>query len=252
MTTLAPVALPPAVFARAPAPHLSDRYVHIDTNAVLDAFKQEGYVVAGTMEQRARNVSRTNSEFRRHVIDLRHPSLPQVGGAVPRFLFGNSHDGSMRATVLLGVFRLACSNGLVVGAQYANAKIIHAGEAARNVIERLRDVARSSTPLFQQIETWQRRQLTAAQREEFAQLASTLRWGDPYRFSPQELLAVRRQEDDAGDLWTTFNRVQEATTNLSLPGLARSGRTTTSKPLTQIDANLRYNRDLWELAAEFA
>lgn len=243
-------ALPSAVFTKRAAPHLSDRYVHIDTNAVLEAFKDEGYQVAGVMRQRV--LRGTSAEFRRHVLDLRHPSLPTVGGAVPRFLFANSHDGSMRASVMLGVFRFVCANGMVVGAQYANAKILHAGEAARNVIERVRELARSSTPLFQQIETWQRRQLTAPQREEFARLAATLRWGDPHRFSPQELLAVRREEDDGGDLWTTFNRVQESTTNLSLPGLARSGRTTTSKPLTQIDANLNYNRSLWQLAEEFA
>jgi len=63
---------------------------------------------------------------------------------------------------------------------------------------------------------------------------------------------VRREEDDRGDLWTTFNRLQENTVRGGLVGLSRSGRQATSRPLTDIQRDLAYNAQLWQLADELA
>jgi hypothetical protein len=242
--------LPLAAFTQTAAPTVSDRYVHISTQRVVELMQEEGFTVAGTIAQKARGAG--PAQFAKHVIDFRHPDVPAIGDSTPRFLFANSHDGSMRASVLAGVFRFVCSNGMVVGSTYANERVRHAGEAAHNIIERVRALARNTGPLFQQIESWQRKELSEAQRNEFARLAATLRWGDPHRFLPEEILQVRRPEDDKGDLWTVFNRVQEATTRGGLEGVARTGRAVRSRPLTEVSTDLRFNEQLWKLAEEFA
>jgi hypothetical protein len=241
--------LPAAVYNKTPAPHLSAKYVHVDSEAVVANMLAEGFVVAGvqTTSTRARNALTG-----RHVIDFRHPDVPRIGDSTPRVLFGNSHDGSTRAYAMAGVFRFVCSNGMVVGSMYARESVRHSGDAARDLIERMKALASNTAPLFSQIESWQRKQLSAAQSFDFARLAAQLRWGDPDRFAPEDLLRVNRAEDDRGDLWTVFNRIQEATTKGGVAGRSVTGRATVARPLAEPAANVRFNEQLWSLAEEFA
>ena len=97
------VALPKSVFTKVAAPHLSERYVHVDSERVVDAMRAEGFQVASVQTAAKRNSA--HEVFGRHMIDFRHPDLPSIDGAVPRIVFVNSHDGSTRASALAGVFR---------------------------------------------------------------------------------------------------------------------------------------------------
>lgn len=238
--------LPPSVYAAEPSPKMSERYVHVSTAQVIELMKGEGFTVEGVMGVKPRDLANV---YGKHVIDFRHPDVPRIGDSAPRFLFGNSHDGSTRAWAMAGVFRFVCSNGMVVGSTYAKERV---RRAAHDIIERMRQLAKNTAPLFQQIESWQRKELSAPQRLEFARLAATLRFGDPYRFDPAELLLPRREEDDAGNLWAVFNRVQEATTKGGMVGLSATGRQATARPLNEVTANVRFNEQLWQLAEEFS
>ena len=239
--------LPASVRNSSPAPTLSDRYVPVDTMAVISAMEASGFVVASVQ-----GAIRSNNEFSRHSVDFRHPDVPAIGDAVPRVLFVNSHDGSTRASALAGVFRFVCSNGMVVGSTYAQERTLHVGETARTLIERMQALAKNTAPLFKQIEHWQRKELSASAEWDFARFASHLRWGDAGRFPTSEVLKVRRGEDEGRDLWSVFNRVQENTTNAGLLGATTTGRNTVSRPLQAVGANLLYNQQLWRLAEEFA
>jgi hypothetical protein len=53
-------------------------------------------------------------------------------------------------------------------------------------------------------------------------------------------------------LWSTFNRVQENTIRGGVEGLSRSGRSATSRPLSDITRSVDYNQQLWSLADEVA
>lgn len=240
---------PLAINATSPSPTLSSRYEFVDTRAVIDRIAQEGWQVASATTASPR---RRNGLFAKHLIDLRHPDLAPINGAVPRLLFTNSHDGSSSARVLAGVFRFVCANGLVVGTTTGNVSVRHSGDAAADLIHRMQQLAKNTHQLYQSIDSWSRKELTRAQRHEFARFAAQLRWGDAGRFEPEDLLQVRRAEDDRGDLWTTFNRVQESTVRGGIQGLSRSGRAATSRPLSDITRTLDYNSQLWALADEVA
>ncbi|KPC54864.1 Uncharacterized protein AC509_5289 [Pseudomonas amygdali pv. morsprunorum] len=58
----------------------------------------------------------------------------------------------------------------------------------------------------------------------------------------------RRREDRSGDLWTTFNRVQENTIIGGLTGRNKQGRRTTTRAVNGIDQDVKLNRALWVLA----
>lgn len=241
--------LPRAITAVTPAPSLSSRYEFIDTRAIIDRIAQEGWTVASATVAAPR---KRDPMFAKHMVDFRHPDFAPVNGAVPRIILTNSHDGSSSARVLAGVFRFVCSNGLVIGTTTAQETVRHTGDAAADLIHRVQQLARETSKVYSSIDTWSKKQLSKSQRHEFARFAAQLRWGDAQRFAPEDLLMVRRAEDDHGDLWATFNRVQENTVRGGIDGLSRSGRAATSRPLSDITRSVDYNAQLWSLAEEVA
>lgn len=241
------IALPASALADSPAPSVSSRYVHVNTREVVQLMEQEGFYVAAARSTAPR---RRDPAFGRHSVEFRHPDAKEVNGVTPRVLFVNSHDGSTAATAMAGLYRFVCSNGLVIGRSIEEARQRHAGDAAYELMKRMRALAKNSEATFTSIERWSRKQLTTPQRHEFARFAAQLRWGDAAHFEPEELLRLRRADDDRGDLWSTFNRLQENTVRGGLLGLSRSGRQATSRPLTDIQRDLAYNADLWRLTAE--
>lgn len=238
-----------ALTATAPAPTVSGRYEFVSTQEVITKAEAEGWHLESC--QHARPTKR-DPLYAKHLLDFRHPDLVPINGAVPRMLFLNSHDGSCSAKIMVGLFRFACANGLVVGTKFADESVRHTGDAAMDVIYKMQQMAKQTTDLCSQIESWAKKQLDKNQRKEFARFAAQLRWGDTHRFEPEKLLALRRGEDDHGDLWTTFNRVQETTVRGGTAGLSRSGRVAISHPISDISRTIEYNKSLWNLAAEVA
>lgn len=244
---------PAVVHTASAAPHLSERYVHVNTEQVIKDIATEGFVVANVSLARVR---RRDPLFARHMVDFRHEKDDgrggkRVGDCVPRFLFVNSHDGTTRASVTQGVYRFVCANGMVMGRSYFQESMRHSGEEAKGIITRILALAKNTAPLFDQIREWEATPVTDAQAALFARLATTLRFGDPGRVETTEVLQIRRREDEAPTFWNVFNRVQEATTSLSIPGVSATGRATKSRPLNQISKSMDYNRQLWQLGTEF-
>lgn len=241
--------LPRSALATSAAPTVSRRYEFISSADIIQRFAQEGWQVASATVAAPR---KRDPLWAKHMIDFRNPELQEINGAVPRIILTNSHDGSSSARVLSGVFRFVCSNGLVVGTTTGKEVVRHTGDAAADLIHRMQQLAKNTSQLYSSIDKWSKKELTKAQRHEFARFAAQLRWGDAQRFEPEDLLMLRRAEDDRGDLWTTFNRVQENTVLGGIEGLSRSGRSATSRPLSDITRSVDYNAQLWQLAEEVA
>jgi hypothetical protein len=246
----------PSVTTKVASPKMSERYVHIDSHAVVELMRSEGFQVASVTTPKQRKDNGRDPLYIRHQIDFRREGWDDHTGsrgvATPRMLFTNSHDGTTAASFMLGVYSFVCSNGMVVGSTYAREKVRHAGETAAELLSRMQSLAKNTGPLFDQIDRWQEKRLTAPQANEFARLAATLRWGDPHRFDASEVLRVRRAEDDGDSLWAVFNRVQENTVRGGIEGLASTGRRAVARPLSEIGHNTKFNADLWRLAEEFA
>jgi hypothetical protein len=241
--------LPASVMTTTAHPNMSQRYVHVNTHEIITAMKDAGFSVASANASRSR---KGDSLYGRHCIDFRLDGAPEFHGAAPRVLFVNSHDGTTTARAVAGLFKFACSNGLVIGHKTDQLVQRHSGEAARELVERMMQMARKTEDAQRTVEAWSKKQLTTQQRYMFARLAAQLRWGNANMFEPEELLKLRRAEDDLGDLWSTYNRLQENTVRGGLVGLSASGRRATSRPLTDIQRDISYNADLWRLTTELA
>lgn len=241
----------PAVAAPAAAPSRSERYKHVHTGEVVNALREAGFAVDRAKFTKTRKNGTKDPMFAKHQVVMRATHLPEFDGMVPEFYVTNAHDGTSSLDLMAGVFRFVCENGMIVG-DYSRERIRHAGKAAAEAIDRAMKMSRATSKWVQTVDAWKQIDMSAGQRQEFARLASVLRWGDANRFNVEDLLAVRRPEDDRGDLWTTFNVIQENTMKGGMQGLATTGRRATARPLTEIAKSSAFNADLWNLAAEFA
>lgn len=240
---------PAALRQDRPADHLSQRYTHVNTEHVIDAMQQAGFVVGSARNAKKRNM---DAAFAKHEVDFRLPDAEPIHGAVPRVLFVNSHDGSSGVRVMAGVYRFVCSNGLVIGDTIEEIRLRHSGRAAAELVQRMQSLAKNTAGVFEQIDRWSKIRLTEPQKREFGTLAGQLRWGDAARYPVEELLQVRRAEDKHDDLWTVFNRIQETAVKGGLSGITASGRTTVARPITDISRDHSFNSMLWRLTNEFS
>lgn len=234
-----------------PAGGLSSKYVHIDTAQIISMLQDEGFSVANVItSNHARDPMRA-----KHEVDLRLGASVRMldDGTVPRIVLVNSHDGSSTARFIAGLFRFVCSNGLTTGTAWGNERVRHAGNMAKSIIDRARAAAAQTARTMETAAEWQRKLLTRDQQLQFVQRAAVLRFGDAAsRYDVSKMLKVRREGDDRDDLWTVYNRIQEAGLAGGLTGQSANGRRVTTRRLSAIDARLAWNQGLWDLAETMA
>lgn len=241
--------MPVSVLAKTAAPETSARYSFVSTADIVQRMEKAGFYVAAAS---AANPRSRDVAFSKHLVDFRLKNAERLYNTEPRVILINSHDGSTAAKVMSGLFRYVCSNGLVVGSAIQQVSQRHAGDAAAEIIHRMQDSARRATEMYARIERWSKIECADKDIEVYGRLATQLRWGNANLFDLDEVLRPRRKEDERGDLWTVFNRVQENTVRGGLSGYASSGRRATSRPITDISRDVDYNAKLWQLTEEFA
>lgn len=243
---------PTAITQSTPSPKMSDRYVHVNTAQVIDIMSDAGFSVSDIKVDRAR---KGGADFKRHMVIFRDDSSQTPDGSyTPQMLWTNSHNGTSPASMRLGIYRFVCSNGMVAGTDFAHERIRHMGDLARQVLDRVRSLSAHSTKVFSQIENWSKIDLEKEKRVELARRAALIRFGEQkvQQYNIMDLLNVRRAEDDKGDLWTTFNVIQENAVKGGLVGRNANNRQVRSKALNSIGLDLNFNEKLWDIAEEFA
>jgi hypothetical protein len=239
----------PAVFAETHP--MSNRYGQIHTHRALEVLADNGYLPVDASQSRAQ---KRNPNFVNHMVVLRHENdLEARSPQVPQILLYNSHNGRTAMRMFVGMYRFVCSNGLVVGNDMYAYALRHNLEAAKQIGDFLSNISGHASELSNVVDLWSRRELTEAQAIRFAREAAVLRFGNSAgAYEPTKLLEARRAEDEGRTLWKVYNAVQENTMKGGIEGRNANSRRVTSKPLTQIHANINYNRQLWQLAEQLA
>ena len=242
--------LPISVEQGMAATTMTARYGFIDTNKVLDVFRENDFLVAQSNVLRPR---KRDPRTVRHLVRLRRADQLELlnGGVVPEVVMINAHDGSSSLKFMVGLFRMVCSNGLIVQSAklFPTISIRHNVNAMGLALQAANNVLEAATRSTDRITTFQQRMLTPAAQLEFATRANALWTG---RVRPEALLEMRRDEDAGDDLWRVFNRVQENLMVGGLTGTTATGRRTRTHGIKAMDNSVRVNRQLWSLAEEFA
>lgn len=273
----------PSAFATEAHSSRSDRYTYIPTSEVIAGLMKEGFQPFKATQSRSRIEGK--SEFTKHLIRFRHPDSMlalKVGDSVPEVVLINSHDGTSAYKLSAGLYRLACSNGLMVAdSTVASLAVHHKGNIVHQVIEGSFQIVGQSEKALEKSEEWNGLALTAGEQGAFADAARELRFADTEGeiatpITATQLLTPRRQDDANGpigwrgnrtevgpkqDLWHTLNVVQENVIKGGLHGVQRgrderTGRPTrrnvTTREVKGIDQDVKLNRALWMLAERMA
>jgi hypothetical protein len=241
----------PAVFATAAHERMSRKYTFIPTERVLTGLMQAGFVPVDARQTKTRSASIGHA---RHVVRLRRRfETVQLRDSVPEVVFLNSHDGTSAYQLRVGIFRVVCTNGLIVShGAFPSIRVSHRGNVVDEVVSGALEISERFGTMAAQVESMERRMLLKDEQIALAEHALALRFPNLTEagIQPEQLLTCRRVEDIGDDLWKTLNRVQE---NLLGGGLSRrtaSGRMTRTRRITSIKEDLRLNSQLWDLASQ--
>ncbi len=247
----------PALYAEKPWEGVSGRYSFLSTGRVIDALHAEG--IDPYMVKVASTRIDAKYGFTKHLIRFRPRTSYEIqdrtiGGVHPEIVLTNSHDRGSSFIAELGLFRLVCSNGLVVASgMMGKYRVRHTGTVIDNVLDAVHGLIEEFPALSDRVRQFQSIQLTQEQREHFAAMAAGLRWeADKVPFHSSRLLSTKRYADNASDLWTTYNVIQEnLTRGQNASGYGRQFVRST-REIKAIDSDLAINRGLWQLAESYA
>jgi len=237
--------LAPSVFAETAAPGRSHRYTFIPTIDAVEALRNEGFLPVYAGEARSRKAE--NFGYTRHVVRFRRDD--GFGKELsPEIVLLNSHDGTSSYQLSAGVFRLVCSNGLIVAdSTFETIRTRHSGNVVDDVIEGAYRVIENSELIGSRVEEFRSVQLTDYQQLAFANSALRLRWDEEAPIKADQLLSLRRFADRSNDAWTIYNRVQENLIKGGLRGRNSNGGRTTTRAVNSVSENVRLNKSLWTL-----
>lgn len=242
----------PAVFATAPADRVSDRYEFLPTTDILEVLQEEGWVTRSASQVKSRTWS---NDHAKHMLRLRHESISEdqfgVGDSFPEIVLVNCHNGLGAYQLHGGIFRLVCSNGMVIASStYGGVKQRHIGFDPQEVVKASQKISNDVAEVSDVIRKWSEIELDQEQTNRFVTEAATARFADGIDESVLSALnAPRRFEDNRKDLWTTFNRTQE---NLLRGGFRNAETRRMVRGISNIDTDVRINKELWRVTEEFA
>jgi hypothetical protein len=235
----------PSVFTTDKAPHLTDKYIQTPTSRVVEDLMSMGWQVTKAQEVKARK----GKGFQKHMVVFRNPEIMIKGvngdDSFPQILLTNSHDGKAAFNFRVGIFRLVCSNGLVISdADFNNVSIRHINYSFETLQTKIQEVIAKLPNLVQKINLFKSTQLTEVQMQDFAAKAMQLR--TKQRVNIMDVLNADRPQDAGNDLWVVFNRVQEKL----IGGSYRTGKRK-ARSVKNFQKDIQLNEQLFELAESY-
>ena len=241
----------PQVFETSYSSRRTQKYGQLTTATVIDALRTEGYEVTNAFAQSVK-AGKKATIHNKHCVRLSHRDFLDTltpDETRPEIVIVNSHDGSSSFRIMAGIFRLVCSNGLIVADDMtANQRVCHwKGNSLDDVITASLMVAEQAKDSYELIEQMKATNLSEKQQKEYAQKAAEIRMGfnkNAKVNSAENLLIPHRHEDNlTPSVWNTYNVVQE---NCIKGGQLVGSRIL--RPLTNLSQNVTVNKALWSEA----
>jgi len=246
----------PQAFVSNPSARVSKRYSFIPTSQILTDLDSLGWKIRSITNPRYKSAGK--QLHGKHLVRLFHPDIQiNAEGDVNKVEIAlyNSSDGTSKFRMEVGIFRRVCSNGLVIKSQdFGSINIRHSGYSFESLKQGIDEMVAGLPNVVTKINTFSARQLNETEMQELAQKAYGLR-NTGRQATAEEIKAIltpRREADAPNNLWTVFNRVQEAVLTGGNLLIDRRGRMRSAKPIRNLDKGLKLNQELWSLAEAMA
>ena len=257
----------PMAFKEVPTnSNVSNKYVHANTMTVVDDLAKLGWYPVQAKQCRNKKNSSGIRSF--HMIAFQNENIKitkttddgnSVVDTYPRIILTNSHDGYNSFKFMLGLFRLVCSNGLVVcDNQMVNMSIKH----INYTFEELRMVVKTAIEevpnIVNTMNEMRNINLNDKQKQELASEVLKIRKGidenEQYEVEQNiidDILSPVREEDKSNDLWTIFNICQEKLIKGGFLTMTNKNKYRKVKSITSIKKDMEYNQRLWKTASKY-
>ena len=253
----------PLVFADAPTnPDVSNKYLFVNTETIIDDLDKLGWKPVSVAQRKARGKS---TIFSKHMVSFQNPDIKIAGKdgeteAYPRIILTNSHDGMQAFKFSVGIYRLVCSNGLVVAdEEFSDFKIKHKGYTfgeLRGVVNQAVEDLPNRVEVMNQMQSTI---LTPEQKSKLALDAMLIRAGikpgtdkaSEFNYDEEtitDILEPKRSEDEGDDLWKVFNVIQEKITQGDFHAALTGAKVRKVRKIKSFEKDLEVNKKLFKLA----
>lgn len=234
----------PALFALQAHPKMSEKYAFTNTYDILLHIHNKGFKVTSVMGG--------SKKFNKFMVRMRHKDL-DLRDRAPEIIIIDSHDGTSRIKLVLGMIEFICMNGMVAGDLLYSKSFVHrVPDLMAQIMLEVDDIQTPIDNMLKRVERMQNYQTNVGERMLLADAATRVRFGDdrPAGFIAdmrRRLLEVRRAADNDNNLYTVMNVIQE---NILRGGMHyQSGnRLLRMAPINNVGRNIDINQRLWQEA----
>lgn len=252
----------PLAFAQAPTnPDVSGRYLFVNTETIVDDLEKLGWFPVQAAQRKSRGKS---TIFSKHMVAFQNPDIKIKGSngddSFPRIIMTNSHDGMQAFQFSVGIFRLVCSNGLVVAdEQFSDFKIKHKGYSFGELRDVVNQAVSDLPNKVQVLNDMKNRTLTQDEKNKLALDSMLIRAGikpgsdkaSEFKYDDEtieDILDPKRDEDKGNDLWRVFNVIQEKITQGEFHAALKGAKVRKVRKIKSFEKDLKVNKELFKLA----
>ena len=198
--------------------------------------------------------------FQKHLLVFRNNDVIIKGKdndtVFPQILLTNSHDGKNAFTFTAGLFRLICSNGLVIADEkFEDVKMRHMGYTFEELQELIKSMV-NKLPLT--VESMNKMKDVNLEEDQVINLAKSLldirvkETNNTYSNDAiEDILRIQRKEDRGNGLWEVFNRIQENIISGNFSYITQSGKQRQARIIKNFKQDQDLNKKMFSKALEF-
>tara|TARA_R110000803_G_scaffold16458_8_gene45120 strand:+ start:23212 stop:24048 length:837 start_codon:yes stop_codon:yes gene_type:complete len=252
----------PLAFAEAPTnPDVSGKYLFVNTETIIDDLAKLGWKPVTAAQRKTRGDS---TIFSKHMVSFQNPDIQITStdgdNAFPRIIMTNSHDGLQSFQFSVGIFRLVCSNGLVVADEkFSDFKIKHKGYTFNELRDVVSLAVKDLPNKVEVLNSMRNRILTEEEKNKLAVDAMLVRAGikigsdkaKEFEYDEEtitDILDPKRKEDVGDSLWKVFNVVQEKITQGEFHAALKGAKVRKVRKIKSFEKDLSVNKELFKLA----
>tara|TARA_R100000541_G_scaffold42997_2_gene50229 strand:+ start:72 stop:902 length:831 start_codon:yes stop_codon:yes gene_type:complete len=252
------MSMAPSVFAQSPSDEVSKHYTHIPTERVIDDMEVLGWKPIEAKEVKAR--TKHTKGFQKHLLVFRNDDVVingEDGDTVfPQIMLTNSHDGKNAFKFQAGLYRMICSNGLVIAdEQFESVKMRHMGYSFEDLQDMIKEMVGKLPLTVESMNKMKAIEMAEEQILAFAKDALNARFTkkemNRIEVDLKELTTPTRKEDRGSDLWSVFNVVQEKLIEGDFQYRA-GGKVRQARVIKNFKQDIKINKELFNVALSYA
>ncbi len=253
----------PAILTDTKLNKLSDRYKQVNTYKVIENIQKTmpGWYITYVKETHIRKPELR--PYTHHVVKLENSKykMPGVADKI-QLVISNSHNGVSKFEFYFGIFRVICSNGLIVWDKKFGAINKKHFTDYDTINEYILSCVHQSKKLIELFDTFNKRILTKAEKIDLAikGLHSRYQYKNSYielmydelkaRYDIDAIVKPLREEDEGNSLWLVYNVIQERITKGEYYAKVDSGLSK-ANPIKNTHLDIQFNKKFWEYAMGF-